>query len=120
MNEIVSFILLGLIAGVVSGLIGIGGGVLMIPVLVLLFGFSQHQAQGTTLAMFVLPIGLAAALSYYQKGYVNLYATLLLSLGFVVGGFIGGKLAVNLSDTTLRISFGTFLLLIALKMLFYK
>lgn len=116
----VGLVVLGLVAGVFSGLVGIGGGIIIVPALIFLFGFSQHVAQGTTLALLVPPIGLLAALAYYQKGLVNLPAAAIICAGFVVGGFIGGKWAVGLSDQLLRKTFAVVLVLIALKMFFTK
>ncbi|MCC6963010.1 MAG: sulfite exporter TauE/SafE family protein [candidate division Zixibacteria bacterium] len=116
----VGLVVLGLVAGVFSGLVGIGGGIIIVPALIFLFGFSQHLAQGTTLALLVPPIGLLAALAYYQKGLVNLPAAAIICAGFVVGGFVGGKWAVGLSDQLLRKTFAVVLVLIALKMFFTK
>jgi hypothetical protein len=117
MLQTISCITVGLLAGVVSGLVGIGGGVIVIPALIYLFGFSQHIAQGTTLAMLVPPIGILAALTYYRQGYVNLGVAALLCLGFLVGGLLGAKLAVGASPIILRKIFGTFLLVIAVHMI---
>lgn len=114
------YVLTGLAAGVLSGLIGIGGGIIIIPVLVFLFKFSQLQAQGTTLALMVPPIGILAALTYYRQGYVNLPAAALICLGFVGGGLFGAKIAVGLSNVILQRLFGIFLFLISLKMIFAK
>jgi len=114
------YILLGLVAGILSGLFGIGGGIIIIPILVFFFGFSQHQAQGTTLALMIPPIGLLAALEYYRAGYVDLKVAGLVCAGFFVGGLIGAKFAVDLSDDVLRKVFGVILLLISLKMIFWK
>ncbi len=97
-GHIVFLILLGVVAGVLSGLIGIGGGVIIVPALVLLFGFSQHLAQGTTLALLVPPIGILAAWSYYRQGNVNIEAALFIVIGFLVGSLFGAKLAAGLSD----------------------
>jgi uncharacterized membrane protein YfcA len=85
MTDIMLYLLLGLIAGTMSGLIGIGGGIIIIPVLVFLFGFSQHEAQGTTLALLVPPIGLLAAWTYYQQGYVDLKIAGYICAGFFLG-----------------------------------
>jgi uncharacterized membrane protein YfcA len=101
-----------------SGLVGVGGGTIIIPALVLLFGFSQHLAQGTTLALMVPPIGLLAAWTYYKQGYVDLKAAGLICLGFILGGWIGAQFAVKLSNAVLEKTFGVFLLIIALKMIF--
>jgi uncharacterized membrane protein YfcA len=112
------YILLGLVAGVLSGLIGIGGGVIIVPSLIFLFGFSQHEAQGTTLALLVPPIGILAAWTYYQQGYVDVRAAVLICLGFFGGGLLGAKVATSLSNVLLEKVFGGALLLIALKMIF--
>ena len=112
------YLLLGFLAGILSGLIGIGGGVIIVPSLIFLFGFSQHQAQGTTLALLVPPIGFLAAWIYYQQGYVDLKAALFICMGFFVGGFGGAKFASYLSNAFLEKLFGGALLVIALKMIF--
>ncbi len=114
------YILLGLVAGTLSGLVGIGGGILIIPALVYFFGFTQHQAQGTTLALMVPPIGLLAAWTYYAQGQVDLKIAGLICAGFFVGGYFGGKLAVGIPDVIMQRIFGGFLLLVSLKMLFTK
>ncbi|MEW6386301.1 MAG: TSUP family transporter [Thermodesulfobacteriota bacterium] len=114
------FMLLGLVAGAFSGLIGVGGGVIIVPALVFLFGLSQHAAQGTTLACLVPPIGLLAAWAYYQEGYVDIHVVAWLCLGFFIGGFFGAKLANYLSNLALERVFGVAMLLIALKMIFAK
>ena len=111
------YLLLGLVAGTLSGLIGIGGGTIIVPALVFLFGFSQHLAQGTTLALLVPPIGILAAWTYYKQGYVDLHIAALICLGFFFGGFLGAKFATGLSSVVLERIFGVALLLIALKMI---
>mgnify|MGYP001611838591 FL=1 len=116
----VLFILLGLVAGVLSGVVGLGGGVFIVPALTLFFGLSQHQAQGTTLAMLVPPIGILAAWTYYKQGHVDLRVAALLCLGFVFGSLFGAKLAVGLSNAALKKVFGAALLMISLKLLFTK
>lgn len=114
------YVLLGLIAGILSGLIGIGGGIIIVPALVLLFGLSQHSAQGTTLALMVPPIGLLAAWTYYKTGFVDLKIAGLICIGFFLGGLIGAKFATKIPDDILRKIFGIALLLASLKMIFYK
>ncbi len=116
----IAYVLLGIISGALSGLIGIGGGIIIIPALIFLFGLSQHTAQGTTLALMVPPIGLLAALNYYQHGHVNLKIAAFVCVGFFLGGWIGANFATSLSNATLEKVFGFTLLLISLKMLFFK
>ncbi|MHC4573249.1 MAG: TSUP family transporter [Planctomycetota bacterium] len=113
-------LLLGLAAGILSGLIGIGGGIIIVPVLVLLFGLSQHHAQGTTLALMLPPIGLLAAWTYYKSGFVDVRIAVLVCVGFFFGGLLGAKLAAGISDTLLTRIFGVALLLISIKMIFFK
>jgi hypothetical protein len=117
MNHVLIYLALGLVAGTASGLIGIGGGVIIVPVLCLL-GYSQHQAQGTTLALMVPPIGLLAAWTYYRQGYVNLKVAGLICLGFFVGGLLGARFATAMPAEALRKVFGVAMLIIALRMIF--
>lgn len=120
MADILLYIVLGLAAGMLSGLIGIGGGIIIVPALVFMFGLTQHQAQGTTLALMVPPIGILAAWTYYQHGDVNLKIAGFVCLGFIVGGLFGAKVATGLSNEMLQKVFGVVLLLVALKMIFWK
>jgi hypothetical protein len=120
MANIILFIVLGITAGILSGLIGIGGGVIIVPALLFFFGFSQHQAQGTTLALMVPPIGILAAWMYYRQGYVDLHAALFICIGFLAGSLLGAKLATYISNIMLERIFGIALLLISLKMIFAK
>jgi uncharacterized membrane protein YfcA len=120
MTNIVLYLLVGLIAGLFSGLIGIGGATIMIPALVLLFGLSQHLAQGTTLAMMVPPIGILAAWTYYKAGFVDLKIAAFLCLGFFIGGLLGAQFAVDIPGHILKKLFGIFLLIVSLRMIFFK
>lgn len=120
MNEILSYIFLGLIAGFFSGLIGIGGGLIIVPALVLLYGFSQHQAQGTTLALMVPPIGLLAAWIYYKNGFVDLKVASVICIGFFFGGLLGAKFATHLPVNILEKVFGVALFLVSIKMIFLR
>jgi uncharacterized membrane protein YfcA len=106
MINVILYLLLGLFAGIISGLIGIGGGIIIVPALIYLFGLTQHQAQGTTLALLIPPIGLLAAWTYYKHGYVNLTIAIFICLGFFIGGLVGAKLAIGLSNEILRRVFG--------------
>jgi hypothetical protein len=114
------YLVLGLAAGVASGIFGIGGGTILIPALVYIFGFTQHQAQGTTLAIMVLPIGLLAAWRYYAAGNVKMAALGAVCLGFFIGGWLGAHLIQNAPDPLLKKLFGVFLFLVSLQMIFAK
>jgi uncharacterized membrane protein YfcA len=109
--------LLGLGAGVVSGLFGVGGAIVIIPGLVLLAKLPQHAANGTSLAALLLPVGLLGTLEYYRRGQVNLAYAAIIAAGLFVGAFVGAKLAGGVPDATLRRAFGAFLLLVAGKLL---
>jgi uncharacterized membrane protein YfcA len=111
-------LLLGVAIGIISGLVGLGGGAILIPALVYIYGMSQHKAQGTSLATLLLPIGVFAFWKYYKAGDVDLRLAVLVAIGFTVGGYVGGSWAVHLSDTVLRRCFAGLLIVIAARMLF--
>jgi uncharacterized protein len=113
-----AFIILGLITGILSGIIGIGGGIIIIPSLIYIFKLNQHLAQGTTLALLVPPIGILAAWTYYKQGYVDLKIAALIAIGFFIGGLIGSSYAVQLNNDLLRKIFATALVLIGIRMFF--
>jgi uncharacterized membrane protein YfcA len=113
MINLLLYLIIGVFSGAISGLIGIGGGIIVVPCLIYIFGFSQHAAQGTTLAMLVPPIGILAAMAYYKQGYVNLPAAGLICLGFVLGGYFGAKFAIGFPEVALRKIFGACLLVVA-------
>jgi len=115
--NLAAYAALGLTAGVLSGLVGIGGGILIVPALVVLFGLSQHQAQGTTLALLVPPIGFLGAWTYYKQGYVDLRLAALIAAGFFLGSLFGAQFSVGLSDKMLARVFGGAVVLIGAKML---
>jgi uncharacterized membrane protein YfcA len=117
---VVSLLALGLLAGILSGLLGIGGGILLVPVLVFIVGMTQHKAQGTTLALMVPPIGLLAAWTYWKQGYVDVRVAVLICLGFFFGGLIGAKFATAVNATLLKRLFGVALLVAALRMILAK
>ncbi|HUJ81333.1 MAG TPA: sulfite exporter TauE/SafE family protein [Candidatus Acidoferrales bacterium] len=107
-------LILGLVVGVLVGLLGIGGGIIVVPALVHLFGMDQHLAQGTSLFILLPPLGLGAAMVYWKKGLINLPAGLLCALGFLAGGYFGGLVAIDLPSNVLRAFFGLFLMFSAL------
>ncbi len=117
---ILSLVLMGILAGILSGLVGVGGGVIMVPLLVLLLGFSQHQAQGTSLAVLVVPVTAVAVYSYYKEGYIDWRYAAIIAVFFMIGGYFGSRIAIGLDQRMLKKIFGVILLLIAGKMLLEK
>ena len=114
--SILVFLLIGLGAGVLSGLFGVGGGVLIVPALVYLVGLSSHTAVGTSLGALLLPVGLLGAMAYYRAGHMQLSAALLIALGLFVGAHFGARLALSLSPVHLTRAFAVFLGLVAVRM----
>jgi uncharacterized protein len=119
MNNII-FIFIGLFAGAVSGIFGIGGAVLVIPSLIFFCGFEQHMAQGTSLALMLPPIGILAVIEYHNKGFVDFRAAVVICIAFLLGSYFGAKYAVDFSAPVLRKSFAGFLMVIAARMFFMK
>ena len=117
---ILSLVLIGILAGILSGLVGVGGGVIMVPLLVLLLGFSQHQAQGTSLAVLVVPVTAVAVYNYYKEGFIDWRYAAIIAVFFVIGGYFGSKIAIGLDQRMLKKIFGVILLLIAGKILLEK
>ena len=115
-TTILSLIGIGLLAGTLSGILGIGGGVVMVPLLLLL-GFTQHQAQGTSLAAMLPPVTLLAALQYSKEGHVDWKMALIISATFIIGGLFGSKIAVMFDEKILKKVFGVLMIFIALKMI---
>ena len=119
-TTIVLIVVLGLITGFMAGMLGIGGGIIVIPALAFILGFTQQSAQGTSLAMMLPPVGIFAVMNYYKAGHVDLKIAAILALFFIVGSIFGSKLAVKIPQDILKKVFGVFLLLVAIKMLFGK
>ncbi|MDD5681148.1 MAG: sulfite exporter TauE/SafE family protein [Candidatus Omnitrophica bacterium] len=118
--NIVTYILVGLVGGIASGFFGIGGGIILVPAMVLFFGLTQHQAQGTSLALMLPPIGLLAALKYYHEGNVNLKIAAFVCIGFLFGGYLGAVLVHHVPETILKRAFGYLLFFVSLKFIFVK
>ena len=114
---ILLLVLVGLLAGVLSGLVGIGGGIVIVPALVYFLGFSQYEAQGTSLGLLLLPIGILAVMNYYNKGYIDVKVVAIMCVAFVLGGWLGSKLSLSLPEQTLRKLFAVMLFYTAFKML---
>ena len=120
MVQIIILILIGLGAGILSGLFGVGGGIIIVPALVFFMGMSQHEAQGTSLGLMLLPIGILAVMNYYKSGNLDIKAGLIIAGAFVIGGYFGSKISLNLDQLLLKRIFGVLLIIIAIKMIFYS
>lgn len=119
-STIIVLILIGLIAGVFSGMIGLGGGLIIIPALIYLLHMDQYTAQGTSLALMLPPIGLLAAINYYKAGALNVRYALIIALAFFVGGYFGSKFALSLPADTIKKVFAFTLIALAIRMLWEK
>ena len=113
-------IMIGLIAGSLSGLLGIGGGILIIPLLIIFLGLTQLEAQGTALFSMLPPIGILAAINYYKEGFVKWEYAIIISLAFVIGGYFGSKISLNISPQIVRRVFGIIMLIGAIKLIYSK
>lgn len=114
------FVALGLVVGALSGVLGLGGGVFLVPALIFLFSFSPHQAQGTSLAVLIPPIGLFAALEYYRKGYIEFSVVGLICLGFIFGAYAGAFFVDRIPVALMRRIFGFFMFFVAMQMVFTR
>lgn len=118
LTTIIIIILTGLAAGILGGMVGIGGGIIIVPALVYFLAFSQHQAQGTSLALMLFPVGILGVINYYKKGYVDFRYAGLLAIGFVLGSYLGSKFSLSLPQLTVKRIFAVLMLIVAFKMLF--
>jgi uncharacterized membrane protein YfcA len=118
LQVIILLLIVGISAGVLSGLVGVGGGIIIVPSLVYFLSFSQKAAQGTSLGILLLPVGILGVLQYYKAGYIDMRSVCLVSFGFLAGSYFGSKIALNLSQDTVKKIFAVLMLLISLKMLF--
>ena len=114
------YVLVGLIAGTIGGALGLGGGAIMVPAFILLFGLTQHQAQGTALAVMLPPVFILAVLRYYWAGNVKVQMALFVAIGFIVGAFLGAHFVQGIPGASLKRAFGIFLILMGIKMAFMK
>jgi len=119
-NEIITLALIGISAGIVSGLLGVGGAIIIVPALVFFFGMTQHQAQGTSLAVLLLPVGFLAFWNYYKQGHVNFRFAIVVMLAFFIGGYLGSLAAVHIPAKALRIGFGMLIVVLGIRMIFSK
>ncbi|MBI1815086.1 MAG: sulfite exporter TauE/SafE family protein [Deltaproteobacteria bacterium] len=113
-----TLVLLGLVVGTLSGILGLGGGIFLVPALIFLFDFTPHQAQGTSLGVLIPPVGIFAALEYYRRGYIDFSVVGLICVGFVVGAYAGAFVVDRIPVPLMRRLFGFFMFFIAVQMVF--
>jgi hypothetical protein len=118
-QTILIVILIGIAAGILGGLVGVGGGIIIVPALVYFIGFSQKTAQGTSLGLIMLPVGILGVLQYYKQGHVDFRVVGMLAVGFLLGSYFGSKFALSLSQETVKKIFAILMIVIAIKMLFF-
>ena len=119
-STFIILIIFGVLAGVLSGLVGVGGGILMLPLLIIFLGLTQHEAQGTALFAMLPPIGILAAINYYKEGFVKWEYAIVIAFTFVIGGYLGSKLSLSLPPQMVRRIFGVIMLLGAIKLISSK
>ena len=117
---ILFLVIIGILSGFLSGMMGVGGGVIMVPLMVFLLGFTQHEAQGTSLAVLAVPVTFLAAYTYHTEKGLNWRYALIIAVAFVIGGYLGSKLAVNINDLLLKRIFGVVMLIASIKLIFFK
>ncbi|HOK60245.1 MAG: sulfite exporter TauE/SafE family protein [Tenuifilum sp.] len=115
--HLVLLLLIGLTAGFVGGALGLGGGIIIVPALIYLLNFSQHEAQGTSLMVLLFPVGILAVVNYYRAGFIDWKLALILMVGVVIGSYFGSKVSINIPAETLRKIFGFFIVLVGIKMI---
>ena len=118
-QTIMILLLIGIGAGMLSGLVGVGGGIIIVPALVFFLGFSQKMAQGTSLGILLLPVGILGVIQFYKQGYISLNAVWIISLSFLLGSYLGSKIALSVSQETAKRIFAILMILIAVKLLFF-
>ena len=116
LQTLLSLVLIGLASGILSGLVGVGGGIIIVPGLIYFLSMTQHQAQGTSLFILLLPVGFLAVYNYWKAGNINWWFGIIIALTFVVGGYFGSKLSLRISPGMLRLVFGIIMILISFKM----
>ena len=118
-QTVIILILVGIAAGMLGGLVGVGGGIIIVPALVYFLGFTQLEAQGTSLGLIMLPVGILGVMQYYKEGNVDIPVVLILAAGFILGSFFGSKISLSLPQDTVKKIFACLLIVIAIKMIFF-
>ena len=116
-GTILILVAIGLLAGILSGFVGVGGGMIIVPGLIYFLGLTQFQAQGTSLAMMLPPIGILAVMNYWKTGNVNITYAMIIAVTFIVGGFVGSKLALKLPESKVKLVFGLIMLYASIRMI---
>jgi uncharacterized membrane protein YfcA len=116
-STILILVIIGICAGLLSGFVGVGGGMIIVPGLIYLLGKGQLEAQGTSLAVIMLPVGILGVMNYYKAGNVNINYALVIAIAFVVGSYFGSKYALKVPEHKIKVIFGVFLLYVAIRML---
>lgn len=120
MNETIALLIIGLLGGIIAGSMGVGGGIIIVPALVFFLSLNQHQAQGTSLAVLLFPVGAFGVWNYYKEGYINFKYVFIIAAAFIAGSYLGSLISVNLPEKTLKITFGLLMLFAGFKMIFAK
>lgn len=118
-QTILIVIIVGIAAGMLSGMVGVGGGMVIVPALVFFIGMSQHTAQGTSLGLIMLPVGILGVINYYKQGHVDIKIIGLLAIGFIAGSYFGSKISLSLPQETVKKFFAVFMIVVAVKMIFF-
>ena len=116
-ETILVLVIIGLAAGILSGMVGVGGGIIIVPALIFFLGFTQHQAQGTSLGLLLLPVGILAVMNYYNKGFIDIKVVAIMSIAFILGGWLGSRLSLTLPGDTVKKIFAIMLFYSGIKMM---
>lgn len=119
-TTILTLVFIGLMAGILSGLVGVGGGIIMVPLFIIFLGLTQHNAQGMSLAVMLPPVTFLAVYNYHKAGVIDWKAALIVSILFIVGGYLGSKIALQIDQKVLKKIFGIVMLIVAFKLIFTK
>ncbi len=117
LSTVFILVCIGMFAGILSGFIGVGGGIIIVPGLIYFLGLPQHTAQGTSLALMLPPIGILAAYNYHKAGHMNLSYAAVIAAAFILGGFFGSKLSLRLSPNAVKFFFGILMLYVSVRMI---
>lgn len=117
LQTIITLFLIGIVAGILSGFVGVGGGVVIVPALVFFLGLTQHQAQGTSLFILLLPVGILAVLNYSKTGNINWTYGIIIALAFIIGGYFGSRLSLKLSPSIVKLVFGIIMAFVSFKLI---